>query len=197
MPTQDLVADPKALHQLMSVHSLRPSSETCNSYPSIPIADVQSSRRHSLYGIEDRIVIESAIEQTSKAKLTTSPGSRVWKVGFSGEPNPRAVFWAEPAISTQKFSSVKASGPCGQLFDLDLDDLGVIDRKEANRLIGVRITRNLRSVFSQYVTIRHGPISGGTDYQTSAHRLEIPKGHRPREHVPPHSGQRAYCRSAI
>jgi actin-related protein 10 len=37
-----------------------------------------TSRRHSLYGTEDRVVID--------------PGSRIWKVGFSGESRPRAVF---------------------------------------------------------------------------------------------------------
>ncbi|KAF8312521.1 actin-like ATPase domain-containing protein [Clavulina sp. PMI_390] len=37
-----------------------------------------TTRRHSLYGTEDRIVID--------------PGSRVWKVGFSGEGRPREVF---------------------------------------------------------------------------------------------------------
>lgn len=37
-----------------------------------------TTRRHSLYGTEDRIVID--------------PGSRIWKVGFSGEGRPRDVF---------------------------------------------------------------------------------------------------------
>ena len=35
--------------------------------------------RHSLYGTEDRVVID--------------PGSRIWKVGFSGEGRPRDVFY--------------------------------------------------------------------------------------------------------
>lgn len=38
----------------------------------------QTTRRHSLYGTEDRIVID--------------PGSYIWKVGFSGEGRPRDVF---------------------------------------------------------------------------------------------------------
>lgn len=37
-----------------------------------------TTRRHSLYGTEDRIIID--------------PGTRVWKVGFSGEGRPRDVF---------------------------------------------------------------------------------------------------------
>ncbi|KAG8857673.1 hypothetical protein FRB96_005691 [Tulasnella sp. 330] len=61
-----------------------------------------TTRRHSLYGTEDRIVID--------------PGSRVWKVGFSGEGRPRDVFavkeWApgsmtgKNAIETAELESV-------------------------------------------------------------------------------------------
>jgi len=40
-----------------------------------------TTRRHSLYGTEDRVVID--------------PGSRIWKVGFSGEGKPRDVFYAD------------------------------------------------------------------------------------------------------
>ena len=39
-----------------------------------------TTRRHSLYGIDDRIVLD--------------PGSRVWKIGFSGEGRPRDVLFA-------------------------------------------------------------------------------------------------------
>lgn len=46
----------------------------------VPSPAYRTKSRHSLYGVEDRIVID--------------PGSSVWKVGFSGEPKPRAVFWA-------------------------------------------------------------------------------------------------------
>ena len=38
-----------------------------------------TTRRHSLYGAEDRVIID--------------PGSRIWKVGFSGEGRPRDVFY--------------------------------------------------------------------------------------------------------
>lgn len=41
-----------------------------------------TTRRHSLYGTEDRIVID--------------PGSRIWKTGFSGEGRPRDVFTVKP-----------------------------------------------------------------------------------------------------
>src|SRR6266404_4426326 len=48
----------------------------------------QTTRRHSLYGTEDRIVID--------------PGSHVWKVGFSGEGRPRVVFFVHPLWSLQR-----------------------------------------------------------------------------------------------
>jgi actin-related protein 10 len=62
----------------------------------------------------------------------------VWKVGFSGEVDPRAVFWStdDGDIDTN-------------MWDLDLDDMGVVDRREAARLVGVRITRRLRESFSK------------------------------------------------
>ncbi|KAI0271551.1 fungal-specific actin related protein [Gloeopeniophorella convolvens] len=50
----------------------------------------QTTRRHSLYGTEDRIVID--------------PGSHVWKVGFSGEGRPRDVFFVGPLWGLQRSS---------------------------------------------------------------------------------------------
>ena len=44
-----------------------------------------TTRRHSLYGTEDRIVID--------------PGSLVWKIGFSGESRPRDVLYAGSKLS--------------------------------------------------------------------------------------------------
>src|SRR5258708_9174812 len=46
----------------------------------VPSPHYAATRRNSLYGTEDRIVIDT--------------GSRVWKVGFSGEGRPRHVFVA-------------------------------------------------------------------------------------------------------
>jgi actin-related protein 10 len=75
--------------QAMSVYST-PRSRKTSLVSSTPTpartasSHVQSSphyvttRRHSLYGTEDRVIID--------------PGSRVWKIGFSGEARPRAVF---------------------------------------------------------------------------------------------------------
>ncbi|KAF7986458.1 hypothetical protein HWV62_31233 [Athelia sp. TMB] len=77
-----------------------------------------TTRRHSLYGTEDRVIID--------------PGSRIWKVGFSGEGRPRDVFYAADAGTS-------------------LWDLGrardMVERAEQDRLLEVNLERCLRSVF--------------------------------------------------
>ncbi|EIW71696.1 hypothetical protein TREMEDRAFT_28085 [Tremella mesenterica DSM 1558] len=78
-----------------------------------------SSRRHSLYG------------------------SRIWKVGFSGEPDPRAVFWAQK----------DSDGLDGEAWNFDL---GCIDgargnRAEGDRIVGLRMVRNVRETFHKYL----------------------------------------------
>ncbi|CAK5269334.1 unnamed protein product, partial [Mycena citricolor] len=78
-----------------------------------------TTRRHSLYGVEDRIVID--------------PGSRVWKVGFSGEGRPRDVFYGmgapEPALWT---------------LDRGADDA---EEFEKERMLEIRLETSLRRVF--------------------------------------------------
>ncbi|KAK2460960.1 hypothetical protein APHAL10511_007430 [Amanita phalloides] len=78
-----------------------------------------TTRRHSLYGVEDRVVID--------------PGSHVWKVGFSGEGRPRHVF--------------HAGGPSGApLWNLKrASDL--VARAEEDKLLEVGLQKALRSVF--------------------------------------------------
>lgn len=85
-----------------------------------------TTRRHSLYGTEDRIIID--------------PGSHVWKVGFSGEGKPRhvsvvgqgsqAILWG----STQKYSTE--------------------EREEADRILAQRLQDCLRSMFFERVEIQ-------------------------------------------
>ncbi|ODO00748.1 hypothetical protein L198_03075 [Cryptococcus wingfieldii CBS 7118] len=89
-----------------------------------------SSRRHSLYGIEDRVVLDL--------------GSRTWKVGFSGEPDPRAVFFA-------RGSSIRDQS--SEAWDLDLDSVNAIrgSRSEGDRLIGIRIVERLREIFAKHL----------------------------------------------
>jgi actin-related protein 10 len=87
--------------------------------PSGSPAYATTTRRHSLYGTEDRIIID--------------PGSHVWKVGFSGEGKPRhlgvvgqgsqATLWG----STQKCTTE--------------------EREEADRMLAQRLQDRLRSMF--------------------------------------------------
>lgn len=91
-----------------------------------PLTSQTNSRRHSLYGIEDRVVID--------------PGGRMWKAGFSGEPDPRAVFWA--ALDLGRIGA-------SEMWDLDLAAVRGArgSRAEARRLVAARISRKLRDVF--------------------------------------------------
>ncbi|KAF7316675.1 Fungal specific actin related protein [Mycena chlorophos] len=93
--------------------------------PRLPSTLVQASphytttRRHSLYGVEDRIIID--------------PGSRIWKVGFSGEGRPRDVFYT------------------GSANDKPLWSLGLgsdsAEEAEKERILEVKLEAHLRSVF--------------------------------------------------
>lgn len=69
--------------------------------------------RHSLYGGEDRVVLDI--------------GSRVWKIGFSGESTPRAVF------------------DVGELWTYDAVDAA--ESKEQQRKCQSRIKKLLRRVY--------------------------------------------------
>lgn len=82
-----------------------------------------TTRRHSLYGTEDRVVID--------------PGSRIWKVGFSGEGRPRDVFLAAGKTGTSLWELSRARDP--------------VERDEEDRLLEVNLETCLRSVFHQCV----------------------------------------------
>lgn len=108
-----------------------------------------STRRHSLFGTDDRVVLDL--------------GARVWKVGFSGEPRPRAVFGAlgaaTPPYAREQQASSAASGGQGAedpsvmedgLWDLNFGlARGEADRKEKEALLLARLTHMLRNVFFQ------------------------------------------------
>lgn len=81
-----------------------------------------TTRRHSLYGVEDRVIID--------------PGSRIWKVGFSGEGRPRDVFYA------------CKSGSGGSLWKLGRAT-DPAERAEEDKLLEVRLQSCLRSVFHE------------------------------------------------
>ncbi|KAF8896113.1 actin-domain-containing protein [Infundibulicybe gibba] len=80
-----------------------------------------TTRRHSLYGVEDRIIID--------------PGSQIWKVGFSGEGRPRDVFFVGGKEGKPLWGLRRATDP--------------IERAEEDKLLEMRLQRCLRSVFHQ------------------------------------------------
>ena len=80
-----------------------------------------TTRRHSLYGTEDRVVID--------------PGSRIWKVGFSGEGKPRDVFYANTINSESLWSWSRATDPSAMA--------------EEDRILEINIERCMRSVFHE------------------------------------------------
>ncbi|KAI0719416.1 actin-domain-containing protein [Cerioporus squamosus] len=88
------------------------SSHIVQSSPHYP-----TTRRHSLYGTEDRIILD--------------PGSRIWKVGFSGEGKPRDVFCAGGEGGQALWTLNRASKPA--------------DREEEDRVLEAKLEACLRS----------------------------------------------------
>ena len=81
-----------------------------------------TTRRHSLYGTEDRIVLD--------------PGSRVWKTGFSGEGRPRDVFFAEEGERTALWDRERCRGSAEQ-------------EEEEGRMLKVKLQDKLRRMFHE------------------------------------------------
>ena len=86
-----------------------------------PSPHYSTTRRHSLYGVEDRVVID--------------PGSLIWKVGFSGEGRPRDVFYAGGVRGEPLWKLRRAADP--------------VERTEEVKLLQVRLQDCLRSVFHE------------------------------------------------
>lgn len=95
------------------LHAVNPSASASSPH-------YTTTRRHSLYGTEDRIILD--------------PGSRLWKVGFSGEGKPRNVICVAPE---------------GSLWNLDSGIGGKRseDREEEERVLEQRVQDQLRGVF--------------------------------------------------
>ena len=100
----------------------RSSTTTTNIIQSSP--HYTTTRRHSLYGTEDRIILD--------------PGSRIWKVGFSGEGKPRDVFLAGGESGEPLWTLNRAT------------NLG--EKEEEDKLLEARLQLRLRSVFHEYAT---------------------------------------------
>jgi actin-related protein 10 len=79
-----------------------------------------TTRRHSLYGTEDRIIID--------------PGSKLWKVGFSGEGKPRQIY------------NISRPGQDNTLWSLETPR-NPEEREEADRILQYRLQDALRGVF--------------------------------------------------
>ncbi|KAM0754774.1 actin-like ATPase domain-containing protein [Meredithblackwellia eburnea MCA 4105] len=108
---------------------------TARTRPPLPTAGLHTSpaystslrSRHSLYGTEDRIVLDL--------------GSRIWKIGFSGEPAPRECISMLDIVTSQDGQGVSVA-PIG-LWSLDKGDVGELEwdiREE-------RLKRALREVW--------------------------------------------------
>lgn len=119
--------------------SIRQSS--ANPAPA-PSPHYATTRRHSLYGTEDRIVID--------------PGSRVWKVGFSGEGRPREVFSVVPGSpripSTVPAPTAGTSRGVGivkgsETLWPDLSGKSANEREDALVLLENRLQDLLRDIF--------------------------------------------------
>ena len=68
----------------------------------------QTTRRHSLYGTEDRVVID--------------PGSHIWKVGFSGEGRPRDVFAVDGLWGLRRASNIDDREEEDRLLEARIQD---------------------------------------------------------------------------
>jgi actin-related protein 10 len=80
-----------------------------------------TTRRHSLYGVEDRVIID--------------PGSRIWKVGFSGEGKPRDISLAGGTTGQSLWNLRRATDP--------------LERMEEDKLLEIKLQGCLRSVFHE------------------------------------------------
>ncbi|KAI0322262.1 actin-domain-containing protein [Amylostereum chailletii] len=108
-------ATPRRPHPSTATPSATPStSRVTNAHAVQASPHYQTTRRHSLYGTEDRIVID--------------PGSRIWKVGFSGEGRPRDVSFVGPMWGLRRAAEL-------------------VERDEEDRLLEARIQTHLRAVF--------------------------------------------------
>lgn len=75
------------------------------------------------------------------------PGSRIWKVGFSGEGRPRDVFFGDEQGRRAIWRLARATNP--------------LDREEEDRMLQTRLQETLRSVFHEYALLNVSPFSVG------------------------------------
>lgn len=115
--------------------AIPPASSAVSSALSAVLLAPSSRSRHSLYGSEDRIILDL--------------GSRVWKVGYSGEAAPRAVFDVAGASGerSEDGTGISASAALWHAgCAMNATDLSRIERK---------LKRWLRRSFYKYANILH------------------------------------------
>ncbi|SNX83717.1 related to ACT1 - Actin [Melanopsichium pennsylvanicum] len=102
------------------------------------------TRRHSLFGTEDRIVLDI--------------GSRYFKLGFSGEPRPRAIVpsvsFSQPCTSYLGFETDSTSDDESTLWDADLERCTNDQLRRAKRgLLLAQLTQLLRNAFIHHLMV--------------------------------------------
>lgn len=92
------------------MHQPDPSTSTAGAgsiLTSSPHYTTSLRSRHSLYGTEDRVVLDL--------------GSRIWKVGFSGEPQPRECRSVASELAQER-AGRRTGLPTGARTDENEDD---------------------------------------------------------------------------
>lgn len=106
------------------------------------------TRRHSLFGTEDRVVLDI--------------GSRYSKFGFSGEPRPRAIVpsvsFSQPSTSYLRFDTCSGkSDPYRNddtLWDLDFERCADDQLRRGKRaLVLAQLTQLLRKAYTQHLMV--------------------------------------------
>lgn len=74
------------------------------------------------------------------------PGSRIWKVGFSGEGRPRDVFFGSGEDMQALWGLTRATNQ--------------LDREEEDRMLQAKLQDRLRSVFHECVPVNTSRFTG-------------------------------------
>ncbi|GAA5965451.1 hypothetical protein JCM3765_002387 [Sporobolomyces pararoseus] len=126
------------------------STTAASAVPALPLGSSSSPHystslrsRHSLYGTEDRVVLDL--------------GSRVWKIGFSGEPAPRCCVGVEKLLAREKYSLQQYTNARGsrsindeeptEIWGLEKGEVG----KEEWEIREERLKRGLRQVWFDHL----------------------------------------------
>ncbi len=121
-PLVQMSATPSTPRAKASANPTTPAALRVSSSPLVHASPhYATTRRHSLYGVEDRVIID--------------PGSRIWKVGFSGEGRPRDIFYAAGRTGASLWKLKRAVDPA--------------ERMEEDKLLELNLQDSLRSVFHE------------------------------------------------